>query len=420
VGRAALPSGFLRGFTFRLLARGGDAEGGAPIPVLDSGRDGDDLELSEAPSRAPVPAGTVFEVRSPEEAPVLAARLVTGTVPGAPLPPLAMRLATTRGTNALLTRGGGPVALFVTRGFGDLMEIGTQQRPDLFALDIVKPEPFYAAVVEVPERVAADGTVLAPLHAEEIAEEARGLLVRGVTEAAVALMNSHRFPGHERELAAFLRGLGFRRVSCSTELAPFIKLLPRAETAVVNAYLAPVIDDYIGNVAAALPPDGTLHVMTSAGGLARPTSFRPKDSLLSGPAGGVAGAARAGKQAGFDRIIAFDMGGTSTDVARVDGGGDFEYVFEHAVGGARLVAPALAIETVAAGGGSVCACDRQGLRVGPESAGAHPGPACYGAGGPLTLTDVNLLLGRTRTGPVRDPDRRRGRGGARRGASRRR
>jgi 5-oxoprolinase (ATP-hydrolysing) len=185
-------------------------------------------------------------------------------------------------------------------------------------------------------------------------------------------------------------------VSCSAELAPLIKLLPRAETAVVDAYLAPVIAGYVGEVAAAVQR-GRLHVMTSAGGLSRAADFRAKDSLLSGPAGGVVGASTVAARSGFGSIIAFDMGGTSTDVARWQG--ELEYVFEHSVGGARLMAPALAIESVAAGGGSICHFDGDRLLVGPQSAGADPGPACYGAGGPLAMTDVNLLLGRI------DPDR---------------
>ncbi|HEX6911179.1 MAG TPA: hydantoinase B/oxoprolinase family protein, partial [Longimicrobium sp.] len=209
--------------------------------------------------------------------------------------------------------------------------------------------------------------------------------------AAVALAHAFRDPAHERALAEALRGAGFEHVSLSSELAPFIGLLARAQTAVVDAYLGPVIGRYLDGVRGALG-GGRLHVMTSAGGLVRPEDFRARDSLLSGPAGGVVGAALAGRRGGHARVIAFDMGGTSTDVARVDG--DFEYVWEHEVGGARIVAPALAIESVAAGGGSVCAFDAQGLRVGPESAGASPGPACYGAGGPLTITDCNLLLGR--------------------------
>ncbi|MEW5927132.1 MAG: hydantoinase B/oxoprolinase family protein [Gemmatimonadota bacterium] len=378
------PAGVARGFAFRVLGAGG------AVPV-------EDYDPAEGVVRlaAPLPAlpapGAAFEVRSPEEAPVLAARLVTGTPAGAPLPPLAMRLATTRGTNALLERRGAPTALFITAGFGDLLEIGTQQRPDLFALRVEKPAPLYAEVVEVPERLAADGTVLRPLDADALAPAAERLARAGVRVAAVALMHAFRDPAHEHAVRDLLLRAGFDSVSCSSDLAPFIRLLPRAQTAVVDACLGPVLHGYLRGVRDALG-GGRLHVMTSAGGLARPEDFRPKDSLLSGPAGGVAGAALAGRRSGFGRVIAFDMGGTSTDVARW--AGDFEYAWEHEVGGAHLVAPALAIESVAAGGGSVCASDAQGLRVGPESAGASPGPACYGAGGPLTVTDVNLLLGR--------------------------
>jgi 5-oxoprolinase (ATP-hydrolysing) len=335
--------------------------------------------------------GAAVEVRSPEEAPILAARLVTGTGFGASLPPLAMRLATTRGTNALLERRGAPTSLFITRGFGDLLRIGTQQRPDLFALDVQRPAPLYAESVEVTERRAADGAVLLPLDLASARAAAARLTADGIRSAAVALAHAFRDPAHERALAETLRGAGFEHVSLSSDLAPFIGLLARAETATVDAYLGPVIGRYLEGVRGALG-GGRLHVMTSAGGLVRPEDFRAKDSLLSGPAGGVVGAALAGRRSGHARVIAFDMGGTSTDVARVDG--DFEYVWEHEVGGARIVAPALAIESVAAGGGSVCAFDAQGLRVGPESAGASPGPACYGAGGPLTITDCNLLLGR--------------------------
>jgi len=335
--------------------------------------------------------GAAVEVCSAEEAPILAARLVTGTRLGQPLPPLAMRLATTRGTNALLERRGAPTALFVTRGFGDLLRIGTQQRPDLFALDVRRPPALYAESLEVAERLAADGTVLVPLDLDAARREAERAASAGIRSAAVALAHAFRDPAHERALAKALREAGFEHVSLSSELAPFIGLLARAETAVVDAYLGPVIGTYLQGVRGALD-GGRLHVMTSAGGLVRPEDFRAKDSLLSGPAGGVVGAALAGRRSGHARVIAFDMGGTSTDVARVDG--DFEYLWEHEVGGARIVAPALAIESVAAGGGSVCVFDGLGLRVGPESAGASPGPACYGAGGPLTLTDCNLLLGR--------------------------
>ncbi len=381
----SVPSGFISGFEFRLL----DA---AHPPRTVTGFEPAEglIELDGPLPSAPEP-GMVFEACSPEEAPVLAARLVTATPARAALPNIAMRLATTRGTNALLERRGVPVALFITRGFGDLLRIGTQQRPELFALQVTKPDPLYEAVVEVEERLAADGTVLRELHCESLAPQVRELLNRGIRTAAVALMHSYRNPAHERELVGFLRDSGFEHISCSADLAPFIKLLPRSETTVVDAYLGPVIKDYLAGVQNAIR-GGTLHVMTSAGGLLQTASFQAKDSLLSGPAGGVAGAALVGRRAGFERLIGFDMGGTSTDVARYDG--DFEYVFEHDVGDAHLVAPALAIETVAAGGGSICRFAEGRLQVGPQSAGAQPGPACYGAGGPLTLTDVNLLLGR--------------------------
>ena len=381
----SVPADFICGFEFHLL----DADY-PPLTVTGFEPEGGAVEL-DGPLPEGLAPGMAFEVRSPEEAPILAARLVTAVPAGEALPEVAMRLATTRGTNALLERRGVPTALFITRGFGDLLRIGTQQRPELFATDVVKPDPLYEAVVEVEERLAADGTVLQGLRCEPLVLQARELLDRDIRVAAVALMHSYRNPDHERELAGLLREVGFEHVSCSADLAPFIKLLPRAETAVVDAYLGPVIQDYLGRVQGVIG-EGSLHVMTSAGGLLRTGSFQAKDSLLSGPAGGVAGAALVGRQAGFERLIGFDMGGTSTDVARYDG--DFEYVFEHDVGNAHLVAPALAIETVAAGGGSICHFAEGRLQVGPESAGAQPGPACYGAGGPLSLTDVNLLLGR--------------------------
>ncbi|HWK89081.1 MAG TPA: hydantoinase/oxoprolinase family protein, partial [Longimicrobium sp.] len=375
--------GVLDGLRLRVLRPGGE-----PVRIARYDVGERVMRLAGAVDAAP---GAAVEVVSDEEAPVLAARLVTGTPFGAALPPLAMRLATTRGTNALLERRGAPTALFITRGFGDLLRIGNQQRPDLFALDVRTREPLYAAAREVQERLAADGSVLAPLDLATLGDAAREMAGDGIRSAAVALMHSFRAPEHERAVRDALREAGFEHVSLSSDLAPFIGLLARADTAVVDAYLGPVIGRYLDGVRRELG-GGRLHVMTSAGGLVRPEDFRARDSLLSGPAGGVVGAALAGRQSGFARVIAFDMGGTSTDVARVDG--DFEYVWEHQVGGARIVAPALAIESVAAGGGSICAFDAQGVRVGPESAGASPGPACYGAGGPLTVTDCNLLLGR--------------------------
>jgi 5-oxoprolinase (ATP-hydrolysing) len=376
---------FVRGFAFRLLDREHPA---LTVARHDPARSvlqlSNDL-LVTLPERAP------FEVRSSEEAPVLAARLLTGTPWPQPLPVESMRLGTTLGTNALLERRGARIALFITRGFADLLRIGDQQRPDLFALAVRKPEPLHAAVVEVPERLAANGSVILPLDLDAVEERAAALRDDGFESAAVALMHAYRNPAHELAIEDLLLRLGFRHVSRSSELAPAIKIVARAETAVVNAYLAPRLAEYLAHVREPLE-SGRVQVMTSAGGLIGPSAFRPKDGLLSGPAGGVVGAAVAGRGAGFTRTIAFDMGGTSTDVSRFDG--DLEYVFEHRVGDARLVAPALAIETVAAGGGSICWFDGRRARVGPESAGAAPGPACYGTGGPLTVTDVNLLAGR--------------------------
>lgn len=415
LGAMGASDGLLAGCAWGLLPRAGDEDAGASdhhgrtVVGLDRFRGPGSAGHGErgrlrlaAPDLPPDAAleGAAFEIHSPDEAPILAARLLTGTPQGALLPPLELRLATTRGTNALLERTGAPTAFFVTRGFADLLMIGDQARPDLFALAIRKPEPLYAAVVEVAERVAADGSVVVPFTPDdELRGRAAGLVAAGVRSAAVAFLHSYRAPQHEERMAAVLRELGFTHVSLSSALAPLIKIVPRAETAVVDAYLAPVIGDYLARVADALSAEGegagrgsTVQVMTSAGGLAPAGDFRAKDSLLSGPAGGVVGAAAAGRRAGLERLITFDMGGTSTDVARYDG--DFEYVFEHRVGDAHLVAPALAIETVAAGGGSICRFAEGRLTVGPESAGAAPGPACYGAGGPLTLTDVNLLLGR--------------------------
>lgn len=381
----SLPDDFLAGFRFRTLGQDDLFREVIRFDAKES-----ILELASAWPR-PLRPGEAFEVISPEEAPVLAARVLTGTPRGRPLPVEVLRLATTLGTNALLERRGVPPALFVTRGFGDLLFIGTQQRPDLFALDIRREEPLYAEVVEIDGRIAADGSEVRPLREQEIEAAASRVLARGIDSAAVALMHSHRNPRHEERAQEILERLGFRHVSRSSRLSPFIKILPRAETAVVDAYLAPVVRSYLDRVRQSVP-EGRVQVMTSAGGLVAIESVRPKDMLLSGPAGGVVGAAVAGRRSGFAKVIAFDMGGTSTDVARFDG--DYEYTFEHRVGDAHLVAPALAIESVTAGGGSICWFDGRRLRVGPRSAGASPGPACYGAGGPLTLTDVNLLLGR--------------------------
>ena len=344
---------------------------------------------------APLPSAEAFpfeiELSADEEAPVLAARLLTATPLHQPLPLLTLRLGSTRGTNALLERKGARVALLITQGFEDLLRIRNQQRPDLFALHVQQPDPLYHAVFGVPERLRADGSVEQALSEQAIAELVKQVQQSGCDTVAVALLHAYRNPDHEQRLAQALRDADLSYLSCSQALAPVLRLLPRAETAVVNAYLAPVIERYLGRIQQAMP-EGRIQVMTSAGGLQGAQTFFPKDSLLSGPAGGVVGAAGVARACGIDRILTLDMGGTSSDVARYDQG--FDYVFETQVGPAQLLSPAVAVETVAAGGGSCCTFDGQKLAVGPESAGATPGPACYGAGGPLTLTDVNLLLDR--------------------------
>ncbi|GAA4414263.1 hydantoinase B/oxoprolinase family protein [Nibrella viscosa] len=340
---------------------------------------------------APLPA--TVELFTGEEAPVLATRLLTQTPLSRPFPPLAMRLGTTRGTNALLERKGGRVALLVTKGFKDLLRIGTQQRPDLFQLDIPPPELLYSHVYEVDERLTATGEVLRPL--QEATRLIENLKVTGVDAVAVSLLNAYRNPVHERQLDDALRDAGFPAVTLSTDVSTAIQYVARTQTAVVDAYLTPVLRAYLDNLTRQLGGQ-SVRVMTSAGGLVKANLFRPKDSLLSGPAGGVIGSAAVARQLGFDRILTLDMGGTSTDTARYDHRVD--YRFSTRIGAFDLQLPSLAIETVAAGGGSVCWFDGVQLQVGPHSAGASPGPACYGAGGPLCITDVNLLLGRLHPG----------------------
>ena len=374
-----LIAGFALGQQFRLL-------GQAEEPIKITGHDSpSQLRLAK-----PLPGGTpldqAIEIAFDVEAPILAARIATGTPAGQALPPMVMHLATTRGTNALLEEKGAEVTLFITRGFEDLLVIGDQKRPDLFALNVQKQAPLTTNAVGIDERLDALGQVLRPLNLPQPNPPKNEN-----QSAAVVCLHSHRNPEHEQRLAKHLRDAGWQHVSVSSDLAAVIKVLPRAETTVVDAYLSPIMTRYLEGVERELG-SGKLHVMTSAGGLVSRADYRAKDSLLSGPAGGVVGAAMAGRQTGFERIIGFDMGGTSTDVCRFDG--DFDYKYEHRVGRARVIAPVLAIETVAAGGGSICGFNGDELFVGPESAGANPGPACYGAGGPLTITDVNLLLGR--------------------------
>lgn len=336
--------------------------------------------------------GEPLELDSGMEAPVLATNLVLANE-GLDISSvnLSLRLATTRCTNALLEGKGVSPVFFVTRGFRDLLRIGDQRRLGLFDLCPRTREPLHGEVIEVSERLDRNGEVIEPIDFGDVREQLRTLPVDTGKVAAVSLLHSYANPSHEEILAEFLRSEGFSIVIESSALHPFVKWLPRAESVVIEAYLTPVLRQYLDNVSACIDR-GALRVMTSAGGLVGKNDYRAVDSLLSGPAGGVVGAATVAARAGLSKIIALDMGGTSADVSRFDG--DFDYRDRHEVGSASISAPALKIETVAAGGGSICRLEGDLLCVGPESAGARPGPACYGFGGPLCLTDVNLLLGR--------------------------
>nr|WP_328826684.1 hydantoinase B/oxoprolinase family protein [Streptomyces ureilyticus] len=303
----------------------------------------------------------------------------------------AVRMGTTVATNALLERKGERTLLVVTRGFRDALRIAYQNRPRIFARAIELPELLYERVVEVDERIAADGTVLHAPDLDALAGPLQEAYDDGIHALAVVCMHSHLHPAHEQAIGGLAARIGFPQISLSSEVSPLMKLVPRGDTAVVDAYLSPVLRRYVQHVADELH-GVRLMFMQSNGGLAEAGQFRGKDAILSGPAGGIVGMARMSQLAGFDRVIGFDMGGTSTDVSHF--AGEYERVFTTQIAGVRLRAPMLDIHTVAAGGGSVLHFDGSRYRVGPDSAGADPGPACYRNGGPLTVTDANVALGR--------------------------
>ena len=306
-----------------------------------------------------------------------------------------VRLGTTVATNALLERKGERCVLVVTKGFGDALRIAYQNRPRIFDRHIVLPGQLYERVIEVPERVGARGELIRALDEAQVERELRKAHADGFRAAAVLCMHGYRYPAHEARIGAIARGIGFTQVSESHQTSPLMRLVSRGDTTVADAYLSPVLRRYVGEVAAELPGVRLLF-MQSNGGLTDAASFRGKDSILSGPAGGIVGMARTGNAAGFEQVIGFDMGGTSTDVSHY--AGELERQYETEVAGVRMRAPMLAIHTVAAGGGSILHFDGGRYRVGPDSAGAAPGPACYGHGGPLTVTDANVLLGRIQPG----------------------
>ncbi|HQT55099.1 MAG TPA: hydantoinase B/oxoprolinase family protein, partial [Phenylobacterium sp.] len=357
--------------------------GGTFTDVIGKAQDGEEVSLKLLSSS---PAY--------EDAAVEAMRRVLGAAPGAPFPAdrvEAIKMGTTVATNALLERRGARTLFVATQGFADALAIGDQSRPDLFALNIVRPEPLYSGVVEARERLAADGAVVEVLDRDDLAAKLRHAVAEGYTAAAIAFLHADLNPEHEIAAGALARAAGFEFVALSHEVSPLPRYIPRAETTVADAYLTPILRAYVEKVAGAVA-GAPLYFMTSAGGLVRAAAFRGRDAVVSGPAGGVVGVAQTAQAAHAQQALGFDMGGTSTDVCRY--AGRLERRDTARIAGVKLRSPMLDVETVAAGGGSILFFDGLRARVGPHSAGANPGPAAYGRGGPATVTDANLVLGR--------------------------
>ncbi|MEL7524208.1 MAG: hydantoinase B/oxoprolinase family protein [Pseudomonadota bacterium] len=322
-------------------------------------------------------------------------RELLGIEKGAPIPSdkvATVKMGTTVATNALLERKGERTALFITAGFRDALEIGYQARPNIFAKEIIKPELLYERVHEIPERVRADGTLEIALDEAQARARMQATWDAGIRSIAIVLMHAYAFPAHEKALRKIAEDIGFPQISVSHEVSPLMKLVGRGDTTIVDAYLSPILRRYVDQVQAELGEGPRLMFMQSSGGLTAADLFQGKDAILSGPAGGVVGAVETSRMAGYDKIIGFDMGGTSTDVCHFEG--DYERAFETEVAGVRMRAPMMMIHTVAAGGGSILHYTDGRFQVGPDSAGANPGPACYRRGGPLTVTDANLMTGK--------------------------
>ncbi len=335
-----------------------------------------------------------------QSAPIEGIRRIMGVAEGKPLPTediKVIKIGTTVATNALLERKGEEVVLVINKGFRDALRIGYQNRPDIFARHIILPEMLYREVVEVSGRFSATGEELQPVNPQKLEKDLQKIFARGIRSCAIVLLHGYRYHDHELQIQAIAAKIGFTQISVSHQVSNLIKLVSRGDTTVVDAYLSPVLKAYLSEVEDNLQttpnqPLPQLMFMQSNGGLVDGKYFQGKDSILSGPAGGIVGAVKTCQKAGFQKIITFDMGGTSTDVAHY--AGEFERNFETEIAGVRLRSPMMAIHTVAAGGGSICHFDGNRYRVGPESAGANPGPACYGKGGDLTITDSNVLLGK--------------------------
>lgn len=387
--RANDPEDFWVGFRLKLLAE--SASGKTERVITDFDRRTGALVL-DLPLEAAAVTGQQYELTADLEAPILAIRFLLKLPMSQPIPPVSVRLGTTRGTNALITRRGAATAFVTTKGFGDILRIGYQNRPRLFDLAIEKPEPLASQVVEIDERTTPGGDVLTAPDENRIRHQLGDLAKQDIQSLGICLLNSYCQPQHEQMVARIAREVGFDEISVSSQVAPLVKLVSRGDTTVVDAYLNPVLRTYVNRLRDALGDASELRLLTSAGGLVDAERFVGKDSILSGPAGGVVGFSKVAGAAGFSKAIGFDMGGTSTDVSRFDG--RYELEFETEKAGVRVVAPMMAIETVAAGGGSICRFDGVKLAVGPDSAGADPGPACYGRGGPLAVTDLNFYLGK--------------------------
>lgn len=336
-----------------------------------------------------------------QDAVIQGIRDVLGLAGNQPIPPGAVevvKMGTTVATNALLEHKGEHTILLITQGFGDALAIGYQNRPHIFARQIILPDRVYERVIEVRERYTAQGEEIIPITYQE-KQRLQTLLQKayedGMRAVAIAFMHGYRYPRHEQQVAALARQVGFTQVSVSHTVSPLMKLIRRGDTTVVDAYLSPILRRYVEQVSTALSQSATgtkLEFMKSDGGLTEASRFQGKDSILSGPAGGIVGAVKTSTSAGFSQIIGFDMGGTSTDVSHYNG--EYERTLETEIAGVRMYVPMMSIHTVAAGGGSILRFDGDRYRVGPESAGANPGPACYRRGGPLTVTDCNVRLGK--------------------------
>jgi 5-oxoprolinase (ATP-hydrolysing) len=329
-----------------------------------------------------------------QDAVIQGIRDIIGLSGNEPIPTEAIevvKMGTTVATNALLERKGDRVALVITKGFKDALLIGYQNRPNIFARHIILPTMLYEQVIEVSERYDANGQKLIAVNIEQVKNDLQAVYNTGIRSCAIVFMHSDRYPYHEQQVAQLAQEIGFTQISVSHQVSPLMKLVSRGDTTVVDAYLTPILRRYVNQVASQLP-GVRLMFMKSDGGLVAAQQFQGKDSILSGPAGGIVGAVQTSKRAGFELVITFDMGGTSTDVAHFKG--QYERQLDSEIAGARMRVPVLAINTIAAGGGSILFFDGSRYRVGPESAGSNPGPACYRRGGPLTVTDANVMLGK--------------------------